>query len=52
MGNSVSGVSVFDFKMPPPPSSDDAKISPVFVGYGRIPGLDRRIKFYCSSSVS
>jgi len=34
------GVSVFDFKMPPPPSSGDAKISPVFVGYGRIPGLD------------
>jgi cell wall-associated NlpC family hydrolase len=33
------GVSVFDFKMPPPPSSGDAKISPVFVGYGRIPGL-------------
>jgi len=35
------GVSVFDFKMPPPPNSGDAKISPVFVGYGRIPGLDR-----------
>ena len=34
------GVSVFDFKMPPPPKSGDAKISPVFVGYGRIPGLD------------
>lgn len=33
------GVSVFDFKMPPPPNSGDAKISPVFVGYGRIPGL-------------
>jgi peptidoglycan DL-endopeptidase CwlO len=33
------GVSVFDFKMPPPPSSGDAKISPVFIGYGRIPGL-------------
>jgi len=33
------GVSVFDFKMPPPPSSGDAKISPVFVGYGRIPRL-------------
>jgi cell wall-associated NlpC family hydrolase len=33
------GVSVFDFKMPPPPSSGDAKISPVFVGYGRIPSL-------------
>jgi peptidoglycan DL-endopeptidase CwlO len=35
------GVSVFDFKMPPPPKSGDAKISPVFVGYGRIPGLSR-----------
>jgi cell wall-associated NlpC family hydrolase len=33
------GVSVFDFKMPPPPNSGDAKISPLFVGYGRIPGL-------------
>jgi cell wall-associated NlpC family hydrolase len=33
------GVSVFDFKMPPPPNSGDAKISPVFVGYGRIPSL-------------
>ncbi|MGH7984116.1 MAG: C40 family peptidase [Candidatus Udaeobacter sp.] len=33
------GVSVFDFKMPPPLKSGDAKISPVFVGYGRIPGL-------------
>jgi cell wall-associated NlpC family hydrolase len=33
------GVSVFDFKMPPPPQSGDAKISPVFVGYGRVPGL-------------
>jgi len=34
------GVSVFDFKLPPPPKSGDAKISPVFVGYGRIPGLN------------
>jgi peptidoglycan DL-endopeptidase CwlO len=33
------GVSIFDFKMPPPPKSGDAKISPAFVGYGRIPGL-------------
>jgi peptidoglycan DL-endopeptidase CwlO len=32
------GVSVFDFKMPPPPKSGDAKLSPVFVGYGSIPG--------------
>jgi cell wall-associated NlpC family hydrolase len=35
------GVSVFDLKMPPPPKSGDAKISPVFVGYGRIPGLSK-----------
>jgi len=34
------GVSVFDFKLPPPSKSGDAKISPVFVGYGRIPGLN------------
>ena len=33
------GISVFDFKMPPPAQSGDAKISPTFVGYGRIPGL-------------
>jgi cell wall-associated NlpC family hydrolase len=33
------GVSVFDFKLPPPPKSGDAKISPVFVGYGQIPRL-------------
>jgi peptidoglycan DL-endopeptidase CwlO len=39
-GKQRFGVSVFDFKMPPPPNSVDAKISPVFVGYGRIPGLN------------
>ena len=38
-GKQRFGVSVFDFKMPPSPNSGDAKISPVFVGYGRIPGL-------------
>ena len=38
-GKQRFGVSVFDFKMPPPPNGGDAKISPVFVGYGRIPGL-------------
>ncbi len=38
-GKQRFGVSVFDFKMPPPPNSGDAKMSPVFVGYGRIPGL-------------
>ena len=35
------GVSVFDFKLPPPPKSGDAKISPAFVGYGEIPGLSK-----------
>jgi peptidoglycan DL-endopeptidase CwlO len=38
-GKQRFGVSVFDFKLPPPPTSGDAKLSPVFVGYGRIPGL-------------
>jgi cell wall-associated NlpC family hydrolase len=38
-GKQRFGVSVFDFKLPPPPASNDAKVSPVFVGYGRIPGL-------------
>jgi cell wall-associated NlpC family hydrolase len=38
-GKQRFGVSVFDFKLPPRPNSADAKISPVFVGYGRIPGL-------------
>jgi peptidoglycan DL-endopeptidase CwlO len=37
-GKQRRGVSVFDFKMPPPPKSGDAKISSVFVGYGSIPG--------------
>jgi len=36
-GKQRFGVSVFDFKLPPPPNSNDAKLSPVFVGYGRIP---------------
>jgi cell wall-associated NlpC family hydrolase len=38
-GKQRFGVSVFDFKLPPPPNSADAKLSPVFVGYGRIPSL-------------
>jgi peptidoglycan DL-endopeptidase CwlO len=38
-GKQRFGVSVFDFKLPPPSNSGDAKISPVFVGYGRIPGI-------------
>jgi cell wall-associated NlpC family hydrolase len=38
-GRQIFGVSVFDFKLPAPPNSGDLKMSPVFVGYGRIPGL-------------
>src|SRR4030095_9419841 len=38
-GKQRFGVSVFDFKMPPPPSSNEAKLSPVFGGYGRIHDL-------------
>ncbi len=41
-GKQRFGVSVFDFKLPPPPNSSDAKLSPVFVGYGRIPGLGEK----------
>jgi cell wall-associated NlpC family hydrolase len=40
-GKQRFGVSVFDFKLPPPPNSNEAKLSPVFVGYGRIPGLSQ-----------
>jgi cell wall-associated NlpC family hydrolase len=40
-GRQIFGVSVFDFKLPAPSNSGDVKISPVFVGYGRIPGLSR-----------
>ena len=38
-GKQRFGVSIFDFKLSKPPDSNDAKISPVFVGYGPIPGL-------------
>jgi peptidoglycan DL-endopeptidase CwlO len=38
-GKQRFGVSIFDFKLSKPPESNDAKLSPVFVGYGRIPGL-------------
>jgi peptidoglycan DL-endopeptidase CwlO len=38
-GKQRFGVSIFDFKLSKPPDSNDAKLSPVFVGYGRIPGL-------------
>ena len=39
-GKQRFGVSIFDFKLSKPPDSNDAKISPVFVGYGPIPGLN------------
>jgi len=38
-GKQRFGVSIFDFKLSKPPDSNDVKLSPVFVGYGRIPGL-------------
>ena len=34
------GVSVFDFKLPPPPNSGDAKLAPVFVGPAVCGGAD------------
>jgi cell wall-associated NlpC family hydrolase len=33
------GVSIFDFKLSKPKADKDTKLSPLFVGYGRIPGL-------------
>ena len=38
-GKQRFGISIFDFKLSKPPGSNDAKLSPVFVGYGPIPGL-------------
>jgi cell wall-associated NlpC family hydrolase len=38
-GQSRFGVSVFDFKVSHPVSKSTDGLSPVFVGYGRIPGL-------------
>jgi cell wall-associated NlpC family hydrolase len=38
-GKQRFGVSIFDFKSSKPPDGNDAKLSPLFVGYGRIPGL-------------
>ncbi len=41
-GRQRYGVSVFDFKLPRPSSpEDDAKLNPVFVGYGSIPALEK-----------
>ena len=38
-GKQRYGVSVFDFKLSKPKSDKDTKLSPLFVGYGRVPGL-------------
>jgi peptidoglycan DL-endopeptidase CwlO len=38
-GESRYGVSVFDFRIERPGKSDEGKLRPTFVGYGRIPGL-------------
>jgi len=38
-GESRYGVSVFDFKIPRPGKTDEGRMSPAFIGYGRIPGL-------------
>lgn len=38
-GESRYGVSVFDFKIPKPAKTDEGRMSPSFIGYGRIPGL-------------
>lgn len=35
------GVSIFDFKLSKPKADKDTKLSPLFVGYGSIPGLDK-----------
>ena len=38
-GESRFGVSVFDFKVSPSSKPNDSKLTPVFVGYGHVPGL-------------
>jgi peptidoglycan DL-endopeptidase CwlO len=38
-GESRFGVSVFDFKIPQPVKGNEGKLTPVFVGYGHVPGL-------------
>lgn len=40
-GKQRFGVSLFDFKLSKPKPSNDAKLSPLFVGYGSVPGLVR-----------
>ena len=38
-GESRYGVSVFDFKIPKPAKTSEGRMSPNFIGYGKIPGL-------------
>jgi peptidoglycan DL-endopeptidase CwlO len=38
-GESRYGVSVFDFKISPPTVTNERRVTPMFVGYGHIPGL-------------
>jgi cell wall-associated NlpC family hydrolase len=38
-GESRYGVSVFDFKIPKPAKTNEGRMSPNFIGYGKIPGL-------------
>jgi cell wall-associated NlpC family hydrolase len=40
-GESRFGVSVFDFKIAQPPRDNDAKLHPIFIGYGHVPGLQQ-----------
>jgi len=38
-GESRYGVSIFDFKIPKPAKTNEGRMSPSFIVYGRIPGL-------------
>jgi cell wall-associated NlpC family hydrolase len=43
-GQQRFGVSVFDFKISAPRKGEEGKLSPMFVGYGPIPGLREHTK--------
>ena len=38
-GESRYGVSVFDFKVSRAGKADEGRLTPMFIGYGHIPGL-------------
>lgn len=38
-GESRYGVSVFDFKIPRPGKTEEGRMTPSFIGYGRVPDL-------------